>query len=274
MKYGVMEGFQMHHSQREYGLKSESDRLWLINKAGELGFHGVELGIGLDYRHDPLWTGDSEYLEAIKEEANLSGIEIASICLHLLNYLENSPASNETGHRENGCMILKRALDVCSVIGAPVILVPFFGTALLKSEKQIDFLIEETRILSSFAEDKGVNLGLETSLNAPSLGQVIESIGSDYVGAYFDTGNAASLGFDVLQEIEELGKLIVQVHVKDTPFGSLGEGKIDFVKVFDALRKVMFDGYLMLETPSSDDSVKAASINLDFIKHTVQALSV
>lgn len=53
MKYGVMEGFLMHHSETEYGLKRGGGRASLFPVAGKLGFHGVELGVGLDHREDP-----------------------------------------------------------------------------------------------------------------------------------------------------------------------------------------------------------------------------
>ena len=97
MKYGIMESFYMHHSQMEYGLSSNGDRVSLFSKAGELGFQGIEFGIDLDYREDPLWTGKGELRQAMKEAAQATGVEAASICLHLLNHVENSPASGEIG---------------------------------------------------------------------------------------------------------------------------------------------------------------------------------
>ena len=270
MKYGVMEGFRMHHSQMEYGLRHEGDQTRLFPKAKELGFHGVELGIGLDYREDPLWTGDGYIRQAIKEEARLTGVEAASICLHLLNYDENSPASINAEHRETGREIIQNAVEACADIGASVILVPFFGTATLKTQEQTRLLIDEIIELSPTAEDRGVCLALETSMEAPELVQVVESIGSECVQVYFDIGNTASMGYDVVQEITTLGELIVQVHVKDHPSRILGEGEIDFGGVIAALEKTGFDGYLVLETPSLDDSVGSASNNLAYLRRVVE----
>jgi L-ribulose-5-phosphate 3-epimerase len=270
MKYGVMEGFQMHHSQKEYGLKSEGGRTSLFPKVKELGFHGVELGIGLDYREDPLWTGRGGARQAIKMEARRTGVEAASICLHLLNYEENSPASINAEHRETGREITRNAIEACAAIGASVILVPFFGTAALKSDKQTQSLIDEMRGLSPVAEDRGVCLALETSLEAPQLVRVIESIGSYRVKAYFDIGNTASMGYDVVQEITALGGLIAQVHVKDYPSRTLGDGDIEFGGVIAALEDAGFDGYLVLETPSLDDSVGSAASNLAFLRRVVE----
>jgi len=270
MKYGVMEGFRMHSSQTEYGLNPEGDRTSLFPKAKELGFHGVELGIGLDYREDPLWTGQGGARQAIKLEARRTGVGAASMCLHLLNYDEHRPASGNAEHREAGRGIILKALEACGAIGASVMLIPFFGTAALKSEKQTRRLIDEMRALSPVAEERGVCLALETSLEAPRLVRVIESIGSDHVKAYFDTGNTASKGYDVAREITALGGLIAQVHVKDHPSRTLGEGDIDFAGAIAALEETGFDGYLVLETPSLDDSVGSASGNLAYLRRVVE----
>jgi sugar phosphate isomerase/epimerase len=270
MKYGVMENFRMHHSQREYGLQSMSDRPWLFHKAKELGFHGVELGIGLNYRDDPPWTDDGRMRQSIKEEVHRTGTEAASICLHLLNYEENSPASVKAEYRDTAHEIISKTLDACAHIGASVILVPFFGTAMLKSEEQIRHLITEMKRLSTIAENKGVVLALETSLNAPDMVRIVEAIGSDYVQVYYDIGNMAGMDYDVVQEIETLNGRIAQVHVKDSPSGTLGEGRINFSAVIGALKDIGFNDYLVLETPSLDDSIKTASSNLAYLRRFVE----
>jgi sugar phosphate isomerase/epimerase len=270
MKYGVMESFRMHDSQIEYGLRSNGDRKLLFNKAKELGFQGIELGIGHTFREDQLWTGDGNMRQAIKEEARLTGTDLASICLHLLNHEGYSLASTRRGHRKLGHEIIQNCIEACSNIGGSVILMPFFGTAVLKSEKQIKFLISEMRKLSYIAEDNDVHLSLETSLEAPDMLRIIDSVDSDYVQVYFDTGNTAGGGYDIVQEIETLSDYIVQVHVKDYPGGTLGTGNINFHEVIGVLRRIGFDGYLVLETPALHNSEESALRNLTFIKHIVE----
>lgn len=271
MKYGIMEGFRMHNTQVGYGLMADGDRLSLFSKAGDLGFEGIEFGVGLDYKEDPLWTGEGNMRQAMREAAQTTGVEAASICLHLLNYREHSPASDEVEHRKAATEIIKNTIEACARIGASVILAPFFGTAALKSEEQIQRLITEMRRLSPIAESKGVCLALETSLNAADMVNIVEAIGSDYVQVYFDTGNAAGIGYDIVQEIEGQGKYIAQTHVKDSPsVRMLGEGHIDFEAPIGAFKKIGFGGYLMLETPSTDDSATAAVKNLAYIKRVVE----
>lgn len=268
MKYGVMEGFRMHNSQTRYGL--DYDRIALLRQAKELGFDGVELGIGLDYLEDPLWTGVDDTRRSIREEAKRIGVEVPSICLHLLNYDEHSPASLVAEHRATAKKILLNTLEASSQIGASVILVPFFGTAKLNSSEKIRHLIDEMKTLGVIAEEKQIYLALETSLYASDMMSIIETIGSPYIQVYYDTGNSAGAGYDLVKEIEVLNHKIVQVHVKDSPYGTLGEGNIDFNKSIKALKDAGYEGYLMLETPSRDDPVKEATKNLEYLKRILE----
>jgi sugar phosphate isomerase/epimerase len=268
LKYGIIEGFRMHSSKTEYGLILDGDRLDLFPLVRELGFQGIELGFDLYYRNDPLWAGEKGIYQAISEKANLTEVEIASICLHLLNYKENSLISDEVSHRKISRGIILKTINICAKIGASIILVPFFGTATVRSDKQRELLISELKYLSQFAEDNNVYLSLETTLSAPELIHIINSIKSNYVKVYFDTGNMASRG-NLVHEIELLGDFISQVHVKDYPSRILGEGIVNFSNVISELKKTGFEGYLVLETPSLDNSVREARNNLNYLKKIV-----
>jgi len=268
MKYGIMEGFQMFDTKISYGLVL--DRISILKKAKKLGFDGIEFGVDVDYQNDPLWTGKGNQRQTMKEAAQKTGVEAASICLHLLNYKERSPASDNVAHRREAKEIIQKSISACAEIGASVILMPFFGSATLRSKEQIQCLIHEMKEYAPIAEDKKVTLGLETSLSAQNMTRIVEAIGSDYVLVYFDTGNAIEIGYDVIEEIEGLGKYIAQVHIKDSPSDEmLGRGRIDFKAVIETLKKVGFDGYLMLETQSTEDSIAAAYENLAYLKKCV-----
>ena len=71
---------------------------------------------------------------------------------------------------------------------------------------------------------------------------------------YYDAGNATNMvGADAAKEIRWLGRdRICQFHLKDK--GYLGEGKVNFPAVLEAIAGIGFEGYANLETgaPSSD----------------------
>ena len=269
MRVALMELFQMHHSETRYGVPS-SDRLELFEKARELGFDGIEFGLRCDYTQDPLWTGDGDLRQAMRAASEKTGVEACSLCLHLLNYREHSPASEDAAHRATGREIIMHALVACQEIGASVILVPFFGTATLRTREQMALVIREMRSCASVAESVGVRLALETSLDARTTLALLEQIDSDAVQVYFDTGNTVGLEYDILREIEALGTRIAQVHVKDHPATPvLGAGCIDFEQVFQALDRVGFREVLVLEVPTSDDAT--AQANLAYVRRVVEA---
>jgi len=268
MKYALMEQFQMHHTDTMFGVAS-SDRVELFKKAQQLGFDGIEFGLNPDYTQDPFWTREGDLRQEMREASRETGVEARSLCLHLLNQEEYSPASTDAAYRSTARQLLEQALEACHETGISVVLVPFFGTALLQSTDQIDHLVAEISACAVMAESFGICLGLETSLEAAENLAILERIASDTVQVYFDTANAVFLGYDVVQEALDLGSRIVQVHIKDHPETPvLGKGEIDFRRVAQAFHQVGFGDYLVLELPTSDDSVTQA--NLSYIKRMVE----
>ena len=67
---------------------------------------------------------------------------------------------------------------------------------------------------------------------------------------YYDVGNSTNNGFDPIKEIRWLGpKRICQFHLKDNPH-YLGEGKVQFPAIADAIRDIGYRGWIVLETSS------------------------
>jgi L-ribulose-5-phosphate 3-epimerase len=82
-------------------------------------------------------------------------------------------------------------------------------------------------------------------------------------------GNSTKGGFDVVEEIRWLGGArICEVHLKDNPH-YLGEGKIDFKAVVDALADVGFDGWAQLETDCPTSVEDDMRRNLKFIRRLI-----
>jgi L-ribulose-5-phosphate 3-epimerase len=84
----------------------------------------------------------------------------------------------------------------------------------------------------------------------------MERTRSKAVLTYYDIGNSTRNGFDVVREIEWLGrKRICQMHLKDNP-NYLGEGKISLPNVLRAVSRIGFEGFANLETESPSRSVE------------------
>ena len=94
---------------------------------------------------------------------------------------------------------------------------------------------------------------------------LIDAVGSPMLGVYYDVGNADYQSFDPIAEIRQLGKHIVQIHVKEIG-AEMGEGKLDFPAIFAAIKSIGYDGYLVLETEPGDDPAGSAARNLGFVR--------
>jgi sugar phosphate isomerase/epimerase len=94
---------------------------------------------------------------------------------------------------------------------------------------------------------------------------------SKSVSVFYDTGNSAKAGFDVVKEIRWLGKdRICQFHLKDNPH-YMGEGSISFPRVMEAIRDIGFSGAANLETDTQPGSTVEADMrkNLAYIRQVM-----
>ncbi|HOQ86914.1 MAG TPA: TIM barrel protein, partial [Phycisphaerae bacterium] len=68
--------------------------------------------------------------------------------------------------------------------------------------------------------------------------------------------------------LETLGReRICQIHFKDTPYLEDGSGKVDWPKTVAAIRKIGYEGWIVLETPSpSHDVVADTKKNLEYVR--------
>jgi len=232
-------------------------------KAKELGFDGVEVCIGTNYREHMLWSEAG--VDEIRKLADDVDIEVPALSPGGFTAYTFMHPDDET--RAEGIAMLQHLAAVCPKLGAKVILVPFFGNGKIEKDH-----ITAPRFLSGLkaaaetAEKYGVYLAIESTLSAEEHLQIIEGVGSPAVGVYYDMGNATSLGYDSPTEIRQLGKAIVQMHIKDTGGNHAGEGNVDFPAVIAATREIGYDGWLVLETPAKDDPIASAKQNLNFAR--------
>jgi sugar phosphate isomerase/epimerase len=135
-------------------------------------------------------------------------------------------------------------------------LLPFFGKGALTTHAEMDYVGDALREVAPQAEKAGVILGLEDTISARDNVRIMERTRSQAVKTYYDVGNSTSNGFDILGEIRWLGKdRICQFHLKDNPH-YMGQGKIDFPAVVQAIAELGFEGFANLETSSPSKSIE------------------
>lgn len=242
---------------------------WNLRKAGQveavalaasLGFDGVEVSLGrkpVDNRL-PLDFGDiqQQYLDAARKHR----IHLAGTCLDILhvNYLKNDKLGQKW---------VAQGIQITRKLDARVMLLPFFGRGVIEAAPEMDYVAGVLRELAPEAEKAGVLLGVEDTISAENNARILDQVRSHAVKVYYDIGNSAPRGFDVIKEIRWLGRdRICQFHLKDNP-NYLGEGRIDMPGVMQAIADLRFDGFANLETESPSKVVEDdMSRNLKFVR--------
>lgn len=235
-----------------------------IEFAKSIGFDGVEVSLGRTPRgesapeHLPL----TDRIDQFIAESKTHGLPIASTCLDILhqNYLKvkGDPL---------GPKWVAESVPLTKKLGARVILLPFFGKGALETKEEMDYVADVVKEIAPQAERAGVIFGLENTISAENNARILDRIKSDAVKVYYDVGNSHPRGFDIYKEIRWLGRdRICQFHLKDNPH-YLGQGKIDFKKVIEAIAAIEFKGWAQLETVApSKDVRKDMTTNLTFVR--------
>jgi sugar phosphate isomerase/epimerase len=221
---------------------------------------------------------DEELLAKAEAELKRTGMSVPCIDTPLFKCELDGTKENATGAThgaqertlDDQMHLLQRSIDLCKRFDAPYIRIFSFwkrGPLTPEIEERIaDALVRPAEV----AARAGVTLLLENE-HACYLGtgaetaRVIEKIGSPALKMVWDPGNAFMAGEQPFPSGYEAAKAhIAHIHIKDaraTDEGKLtwtvvGEGEIDYVGQFKALKAAGYDGVLALEThykaPSGD----------------------
>lgn len=245
----------------DWNLKLEG-QIEAISLAKQLGFDGVQISIGKGT--DKLPLSDPGLQKAYLDESKRVGLPIASLCLEIMH--KNCLKSDPLGQRW-----VADSISIAKAMGVRVVLLPFFGRCALETPAEMDKVADILKELAPAADKAGVILGLEDTISARDNVRIMDRAQSSAALTYYDVGNSTNNGFDVVNEIRWLGKeRICEVHLKDNPH-YLGERKIDFKAVIDALADVGFDGWAQLETDSPASIEADMRRNLKFIRGLIAA---
>ncbi len=207
--------------------------------AKELGLDGVQVSLGTEANDMQLRRADiqQQYRDAAKEQ----GVAIASLAIGEMNRIpyKSDPRAEQW---------VRDSIDVCTALGVNVVLLAFFSNGDLRDDPQgIDTVVERLKRVAPKAEDAGVYLGIESWLSGPQHMEIINRVGSPNVKVYYDLGNSHLRGYDIYQEIRDLGlEHICEFHAKDYD-NIFGQGKVDFVKARKAMDDIGYRGWIQIE---------------------------
>jgi sugar phosphate isomerase/epimerase len=228
-----------------------------LDVAKRIGLDGVLVNMGTvrDNMHLRQPAVQQAYLAAAKR----TGVEIASLALGEMNNvpLKSDPLAEGW---------LADSVDVMKALNVKVVLVAAFAKGDLLGDKAgIDHTIEILKRHAPAAEKAGVIFGLENYLSAAENLDILRRVGSPAVQVYYDVGNSTDKGYDIYREIRMLKGKVCEFHAKDGRF-MLGQGRIDFNKVREAMDDIAFGGWIHIEAAVPHDLIGDYRQDFKFLK--------
>jgi len=221
---------------------------WSIGRGGQLkalelgkkiGLDGVEVSFGAPGGQFDLRKPEvrKQYLDTAEQ----LGMEISSLAMGVLNAVPYS--SDEKAERW-----VEECVDVMAAMGQKLVLLAFFGKGDIKGKNDLQQnVIRRLKKVAPKAEKAGVVLGIESWLNADEHIRILDAVASPAVKVYYDVANMTTKGYDICKEIRQLGRQrICQFHMKENGF-LLGRGRVDFPKVRQAIDRIGYQGWLVIE---------------------------
>ena len=230
--------------------------------AKQIGLDGMQVNLGSvgDKMHLRQPAVQQAYLDAAKR----TGVAIASLAIGEMN---NVPLKSDLQAEQ----WLADSVAVMQALGVKIVLVAAFAKGDLLGDKAgIDHTVEVLKRLAPKAEKAGVIFGLENYLSAAENLDILRRVGSPAVQVYYDVGNSTDKGYDIGKEIRMLKGKVCEFHAKDGNF-MLGQGRIDFQKVREAMDDISFSGWIQIEAAAPHDLIGDYQKHFNFLKGVFNA---
>lgn len=240
----------------------EADCRTMLQRVVEFGMLGVEPFFS-DESHEFL-NWNREQVGEFKNHLDELGITMCSTALGAFN---SDSALIDADGKDKAVKLITKTLEFTSAAGGDLMLLCTFLASEPDTPEKKQNLLAVIKQVEPIAEKLGVRIALEMPLPASEILELLKNVNPDITGVYYDSGNSLAFGYDLAEEIELLGSSIFSLHIKDSVSGTLGslhlgKGDLGFESMLNALRKIDYNGWVILETPLESDEDLAADIQL------------
>jgi len=209
---------------------------------------------GIEILNSYLFGKDCSYLKLIRRRLQENGLRVSQ-------YTTDACFALDKGiERKHLIERLITEIDQTVFWGTNIMRVTG-GVADLKISRSKSFerVIAGYSEVLSYAEERQVYLAFENHVteNGTELGgtldeyvEIIKRINSPFFKANFDTGNAIAAGYNPLDFLKCIYPYLIHLHASDKrkkDHTILGEGDVDFPKIFNFLREQRYKGWVSVE---------------------------
>ncbi len=230
--------------------------------AAQMGLEGLQVsfstpGSAFDLR-------DRKVREQYYRRSDETGIRISSLGMGILNKLPLATHPEAIDWVDDVIDVLATMRKERPGNAPKVCLLAFFGNGDINGRPQLmKTVIRKLKTVAQKAEDHGVVLGIESYLSADDHLKIIAGVGSTAIQVYYDSANSHKMGYNIYDEVVQIGgDRICEIHCKENG-ALLGQGKIDFVRFRKSLVRAGYKGWLIIEgaRPRKADLVAAYQEN-------------
>lgn len=241
--------------------------------AEKFGLSSIEFILDYnDHEINPLMRTDG--LDEIKAAAARTGVTVKSVCA---DYFMEAPLHSSDSAVATGSMqILNKLAENAVILGITDVVIPCVDQSSLKGE---DDKKRFTAALTRFLEkNPGIrlNLALETDLGPQEFGRLLEALPFSQITVNYDSGNSASLGYDIKEEFGVYGKRITDLHIKDRLYqgGSvvLGTGNVKWDNFFEELKQLNYSGVTIMQAFRDHEGTQIFKKQLDWLQNQLKQI--
>ena len=248
---GIMQGRLVPRYQQRYQAHPVGYWEGEFHIAAAMGFGHIEFILDFnDAAENPLMTPHG--LDRIKGVTAHTGVAVNSICA---DYFMEAPLFSDQG--EESLRVLRLLIEHAGRLGVRDIVIPCVDQSTLATESQKSRLAAALNEVGDLALSQQILLNLETDLAPAPFRALLDLIAHPSIRVNYDIGNSASLGYDPVEEFEAYGTLLSDLHIKDRALGGasvpLGTGDAQLPRVFDLLKKIGFEGNIVMQAARAMD---------------------
>ena len=238
--------------------------------AKEIGYSSIEWILENPLVENPLLSKDG--LFQIKDVIAESNIKIDFICADI--FMEE-PILDNTNSKTQAKELLEKIFNQSKKIGAKYIEIPFVDNSSIRNRNH-EYLISFFNSMEKSLIEQDLFINLETDLKPNDFKKLLDKL-NPRIGANYDIGNSASLGYNYTEELKLYGNRINNVHIKDRILGGstveFGTGNADIESVLHILSSVNYDKGVIIQGARGRNDIETAKAQFLYTKKIIDYLS-
>ncbi len=267
---GVMQGRLLPKYKNYYQTHPVGKWKDEFNLASSIGLDCIEFIFDhVEFKKNPLFY-ENGYVE-IQDIIRDTRVLVKSICAdYFMKFHFHSTDKEIVMHN---IIILENLVKVAQKISISDIIIPLVDSSSIKSNINLKRFIDTINALENKIDFRSVNLCLETDLPPLEFNNLLERIKIENVTVNYDSGNSASLGYDINEEFAAYGNKITDIHIKDRIRNGnsvlLGSGSVDFNLLIENIKKYNYCGPLIFQAFRDEEGYKIFKKQFEWFKRMI-----